>query len=159
MICKKCNAEIPENAVACPNCGEIQNAAPATQLKTDRNFLIVLLLSTITFGIYSLILYAKIAKEVNLVCARDGKKTMNYYLLIFILTPVTFGIAPLVWMHKICKRMGDELGRRQINYNFGVKDYWLWGILGSIIWVGPFIFSYKFFTALNKLNENYNQFG
>ncbi len=131
--------------------------APVSQLKTDRSFIKTLLLSMITFGIYALITYGSITDDVNLVCSKyDGKKSMNYFLLIFIVTPLTFGIASLVWFNNICQRIGNELKRRQIAYEFGSKDFWLWGILGSIIIVGPFVFAHKFFTAVNMMNEDYN---
>ena len=170
MICKNCGIEVQGDAAFCPNCAAPMNAqpdyqaqqpaGPVRQLKTNRSFIKTILLTFVTFGIYSLITYGKIADEVNLVCSRyDGKKTMNYYLLIFIVTPLTLGIAPLVWMHKICNRMGNELKRRQIDYNFGAKDFWLWGTIGSIIVVGPFIFAHKFFTSVNKMNESYNKIG
>ena len=40
-------------------------------------------------------------------------------------------------------RVGTELARRGIDYSFGASTFWLWGILGSIIVVGPFIYTYK----------------
>lgn len=137
-----------------------QQGMPVAQLKTDRSFIKTILLSLITFGIYALICYGHIADDVNLVCSRyDGRKSMNYYLLIFIVGPITFGIAAIVWMHNLCDRIGNELKRRQIDYDFGAKDFWLWGILGSIIVIGPFVFAHKFFKAINKMNDSFNKIG
>lgn len=128
-----------------------------SQLRTDRSFIKTFLLSLITFGIYGLVAFGNISEDVNVVCSRyDGKKSMNYYLLVFIVGPLTFGIASIVWMHNICERIGTELNRRQVAYDFGAKDFWLWNVLGSLIIVGPFVFAHKFFTAVNKMNENYN---
>ena len=133
---------------------------PVAQLKTDRSFIKTFLLSLVTLGIYGLICYGHITDDVNLVCSRyDGKKSMNYYLLFFLVGPITLEIATIVWMHNICERIGNELKRRQINYSFGAKDFWLWGVLGTLIIVGPFIFSHKFFQAVNKMNESFNQIG
>lgn len=134
-----------------------QNSMPVAQLKTNRSFIKTLLLSLVTFGIYAIVTYGHITDDVNLVCSRyDGKKSMNYYLLIFIVTPLTLGIATIVWMHNICNRIGNELKRRGVDYSFSAKDFWLWNVLGCFILVGPFVFIHKFFTAVNKMNENFN---
>lgn len=130
---------------------------PISPLKTDRSFIKTVLLSMITFGIYGLIVYGHVTEDVNLVCSKyDGRKSMNYYLLILIIAPLTMGIAVFVWFHNLCERIGNELNRRQIAYDFGAKDFWLWNVLGMFIIVGPFVFAHKFFTAVNKMNENYN---
>ncbi len=137
-----------------------QHGGPVAQLKTDRSFIKTLLLSLVTFGIYALICYGHVADDVNLVCSRyDGRKSMNYYLLVFLVGPITLEIATIVWMHNLCDRIGNELKRRRINYDFGAKDFWLWGVLGSLIVVGPFIFAHKFFQSVNKMNESFNQIG
>ena len=133
---------------------------PVAQLKTDRSLAKVFFLSLITFGIYGLVCYGNITDDVNTVCSRyDGKKSMNYYLLCFIVAPITLGIAAIVWSHNICNRIGDELRRRQINYSFSASDFWLWGVLGSLIVVGPFIFTHKFMTAVNQMNDSFNRYG
>lgn len=138
----------------------VNNAAPYSMLNTNYSMIKIILLSAITFGIYGMITYGHMTDDVNLVCSRyDGKKTMNYYLLIFVIAPITFGIASIVWMHNLCARIGAELNRRQVDYRFGASDFWLWGVLGSFILVGPFIFTHKLCTAINRMNEHYNQFG
>lgn len=133
---------------------------PMNQLRTNRSFIKTLLLSLVTFGIYGLVCYGHITDDVNLVCSRyDGKKSMNYYLLFFLVGPITFEIATIVWLHNLCNRIGNELKRRMIDYNFSASDFWLWGVLGSLIIVGPFVFCHKFFTAVNKMNESFNSIG
>ncbi len=130
------------------------------QLRTNRSLAKVFFLSLITFGIYGLICYGNVTDDVNTVCSRyDGKKSMNYYLLFFIVGPITLEIATIVWMHNICNRIGSELQRRQINYSFSASDFWLWGVLGSLIVVGPFIFTHKFFKAVNQMNDSFNHYG
>lgn len=130
---------------------------PVGQLKTNRGLLKYIIFSIITFGIYPLVFMSSISNDVNIVCSRyDGKKTMHYCLLYFIVAPITFGIANFVWMHKISKRIGNELKRRNVGYSFGAADFWLWNILGSMIYVGPFIYYYKLSKSMNKMCENYN---
>ena len=133
------------------------NAAPVGQLKTNKGLLKTILLSLITFGIYALVVMSSVSNDVNVVASRyDGKKTMHFCLLAFLVAPITFGIAGIVWYHKISNRIGAELKRRGIAYNFSASDYWLWSVLGSLILVGPFVYIHKMFKATNLMNEHYN---
>lgn len=135
----------------------VQSARPVGQLKTNRGLLKFILLSVITLGIYAIVYMSSISTDVNVICSRyDGKKTMHYCLLFFLVGPITAGIADLVWYHRISNRIGGELQRRGLGNDFGAKDFWLWGILGSMIVVGPFIYTHKLFKAMNALSENYN---
>ena len=137
-----------------------ETAAPSNTLRTNRSLLKTILLSLITFGIYSIVVYSHVGDDVNVVCSRhDGKHTMHYCLVFFIFSWLTLGIVPLVWQHRICNRMGDELKRRGLNYEFSASTFWLWGILGSLIIVGPFVFGHKFFKAMNIINADYNAKG
>ena len=134
-----------------------ETAAPANTLRTNRSLLKTILLSLITLGIYSLVVMSNVGEDVNTVCSRhDGKHTMHYCLVFFIFSWLTLGIVPLVWQHRICNRMGDELKRRGLNYEFSASTFWLWGILGALIIVGPFVFGHKFFKAMNISNADYN---
>jgi len=133
------------------------STAPVRQLNAKRSLLKFILLGIVTLGIYTIVFYSGISSDINVIASRyDGKKTMHYCLLLFLIGPITLGIAYLVWSHRLCGRIGTELVRRNISYDFGSKDFWLWGILGSLIVVGPFIYIYKLATASNKLAEHYN---
>ena len=133
------------------------NTAPVGQLKTNKGLVKTILLSLITFGIYGLVVMSAVSNDINIVASRnDGKKTMHYCLLSYIIAPITFGIGGIVWSHKISNRIGAELKRRGIAYDFSATDYWLWNVLGSLIIVGPFIYLHKMFKAVNKMNAHYN---
>ena len=130
---------------------------PVNQLRTNRSLLKLILLSLITFGIYGLVVMCHISSEINEVASRyDGKKTMHYALLFFVFSWLTLGIAPIVWQHRISNRIGDELKRRNQNYEFSAKTFWLWGVLGALIIVGPFVYSHKFLKSMNLINADYN---
>ena len=131
--------------------------APVGQLKTNKGLLKTILLSIITFGIYGIVVMSSVSNDINVVASRyDGKKTMHYCLLVFLEGPLTLGIGYIVWNHKLCNRIGAELQRRGIAYNFGARDYWLWNVLGAMILVGPFVFLHKLFNAVNLMNADYN---
>lgn len=160
--CSNCGTAVNDDAAVCANCGckmdVNQNvSAPVGQLKTNRSLLKFILLSFITFGIYGLVVMSSVSTDINTIASRyDGKKTMHYCLVVFIFAGLTFGIVPLVWYHRISNRIGGELSRRGIDYKFGAGTYWGWAILGSLIVVGPFVYSHKLLKAMNLLSAHYN---
>ncbi len=161
--CSKCGKEVSDEADVCLNCGCSLNskpnvsAPPVGKLKTNRSLLKYILLSIITFGIYGLVVMSNVSTDINTIASRyDGKKTMHYCLVVFIFAGLTLGIVPLVWHHRISNRIGNELKRRGISYNFSASTYWLWNILGSMIVIGPFVYTHKMLKSMNLLAENYN---
>lgn len=135
----------------------MQHAVPAAKLKTDRNLLKFILLSAITFGIYGIVVMEDISMDINLIAGRyDGKRTMSYCLVMFLFSWLTLGIVPLVWSHRISARIGEEIARRKVAYQFGAGTYWGWGFFGSLILVGPFIYTHKLLKAMNMLSMHYN---
>lgn len=136
----------------------VVNTAPVGRLSTNKGLLKTILLSIITFGIYPLVVMSAVSNDINIVASRyDGRKTMHFCLLTFIVAPITFGIAAIVWYHNVSDRIGAELSRRGIAYSFGAADFWLWNVLGSLLFgIGPFIYTYKLFKAVNLMNAHYN---
>lgn len=136
-----------------------QGNRPALQLPTRRGLVKMLFLSLLTFGIYGIVIWSRIVTELNIAASRyDGKRTMSYFGMTM-LAPITLGIHSLVWIHGFCARIGDELNRRDIPYNFGASTFWLWNVLGSLIIVGPFIFVHKLMKAMNLINADFNEHG
>ena len=153
-------------------------------LPADRDLLKMIILTPITLGIYPIVVYTKISKEINIVASKyDGKKTMNY-IIVLLLSVITLGIVPIIWLHRLCNRISNELNRRGIDYKFSAADFWLWAVGVSIItsiityvlrpfipsdyWVwdvacgllssvGYWIFVYKLLTSVNIMNADYNQ--
>ena len=127
------------------------------ELKTNRGLLKLILLNFLTLGIYGLVVMSNISSDINLIAGRyDGRKTMHYCLVLFIFSWLTLGIYPVIWTHQLCSRIGNELRRRGIAYDFDASTFWLWGVLGSLIVVGPFIYTHKLLKAMNLLAANYN---
>lgn len=133
---------------------------PVGQLKTDRSILKYILLSIVTLGIYSIVFWYGVSRDINTIASKyDGKKTMNYALLFFLIGPLTFGIGFFVWYHKMSDRIGGELTRRGIPCSMNASTFWLWSVLGSFIIVGPFIYTHKLATAMNLMAADYNTNG
>lgn len=126
----------------------------------NRSLLKFILLSIITLGIYGLVVMTKISTEINTIAGPyDNKKTMNYCLVVLIFSWLTMGIVPLVWAHRFSNRVGSELLRRNLPYQFDAGTFWLWNVLGSLIVVGPFVYTHKLLTAMNMLCTDYNAKG
>ena len=159
--CSKCGKEINDETEICMGCGcrvkEDTHAIPAAQLKTNRSLLKFILLSVLTLGIYGIVVMSAVSTDINTIASRyDGKKTMHYCLVYFVFSWLTLGIVPLVWSHKISNRIGAELTRRGVSYSFSAGSFWGWGVLGSFILVGPFIYIHKMLKSMNLLSEHYN---
>ena len=173
---------IGEGAKFCTNCGSRinyegqmteavrsgaqheENAAaasiPVGRLNTNRTLFKYIFLSIITLGIYGIVIMSEISTDINTVAGRyDGKKTIHYCLVYFVFSWLTMGIVPLVWYHKLSNRIGAELIRRNIAYEFSASTFWGWNIVGSFIIVGPFIYAYKLLKSMNLLCEHYNENG
>ena len=133
--------------------------APKLVLPTTRSLCKMIFLGLVTLGIYPMVICSKIITELNIAASRyDGKRTMTFYGMLM-LTPLTLSAYTFVWYHKLCARISEELQRRGIDYKFGPKVFWLWGVLGSFILVGPFIFTHKLMKSMNFINKDFNENG
>ncbi len=134
--------------------------APAYKLKTNRGLLKYILLGLITFGIYDIVVMYDVTESTNMVATpHDGRKSTNYLLMFFLFGWLSLGIAWLVWYSNLSDRIGNELQRRGMPREVSMADFWLWGILGSLIIVGPFIYLHKLLKATNLMCEDYNARG
>jgi hypothetical protein len=116
-----------------------------------------MILNVLTLGVYSIIFFIPLSFDLDKVSPRrDGEKTMNY-LLAYILALFTFSIVIDIWHYQIAKRVDEALSERDIDYNFGTGDFWKWFILGSLIYIGPFVYFHKLCKAMNLICEDYNQ--
>jgi len=125
-------------------------------MKTNRSLLVYILLSLITFGIYSIYFEYAFARDMNIVCSGDGKKTHGVIWQVFF-NMLTLGIYGMFWLFGVGERIADNCYRQGIPYNKcdGGKLI-AWSLLGSLIYVGPFVCMHKRIAGLNRLCENYN---
>lgn len=130
---------------------------PVAPLRTQRGLLKYVLLGLVTFSIYDIWQMSEVGDSLNLLAfKRDGKHTMHYCLMFFLVGWVTLGIGWLVWYHRVSGRIGEEQAAHGLPVTVTASTFWLWGILGSLIAVGPFIYIYKLLHAMNDLSADYN---
>ena len=128
-----------------------------SKLPTNRNFWKFLILNILTLGIYSIWFLSPIPAELDKIDPKhDGSKTMSF-LAAYIIAYFTFGIVIDCWYYGITKRIEEAMIRRNIPSDFGTGPFWGWGILGSLIIIGPYVYLYKLCKAMNQLCESYNE--
>ena len=128
-------------------------------MRTNRSLLKLILLSIVTLGIYGIWVMCESITSLNIIAVKDGQRTNDYLFATSVLGILTLGIYTMVWYHKMSNRVSDELYNRGIDYKFNASTYWLWAILGCLIIVGPFIYTYKFLNSMNMICEDYNNKG
>ena len=129
-----------------------------SKLPSHRGFWLTLLLSIITLGIYGWYLIYAFAKETNIACKEDNKKTTGL-LLYIILTLVTFGIYAIVWQCMWINRCNEYLRRNNKPEGLQVSTFLLtlfllgWLTLGIMYLV---VFCKSLYLQ-NAVNRTYNE--
>jgi hypothetical protein len=83
-----------------------------------RGLVSYILLSVITGGIYGWWRIHVLARDVNVMCAGDGKKTRGF-LALFFLSLITFSIYFWVWLYNVGERLQDNGPR----YGITIDEY------------------------------------
>lgn len=136
-----------------------EHTPPLEQFRTNRGLFKTFIFSLLTFGIYLIVMFCHMSEELNVTCRHDGKHTLHY-LAAFGLGIITCGLYLFVYLHKVYGRVHDELNYRGIDYECSPSDFWLWGVLGSLLFfIGPLIAEHKLLKAMNLINAHYNRFG
>lgn len=117
------------------------------KLTSDRKFWPTLLLTIVTLGFYQWYLIYVFAKETNIACKEDGKKTPSlttYVLLSFI----TLGIYAIVWRCMWIKRCNCYLRQNGKPEGLRIPTY-LSIVLGYLLFYVVTIFAYDFYISSN----------
>ncbi len=135
---------------------EIKEVKPQ-KLKTNRSMWKLVLLNTVTCGLYSIFFFIPFSFDLDKVAPKkDHSKTFNY-LFAYIISLFTLSIVLIFWHHEIAKRVEEALREREIDYEFSTGTFWGWYFFGSLIYVGSFVYFHKLCKAMNLLCEDYNK--
>jgi ABC-type uncharacterized transport system fused permease/ATPase subunit len=127
------------------------------RLTTNRGFWLTLLLSIITLGIYSLYLIHAFAKETNIACAEDGRRT-NGLVVYFLLSIITFGIYGIVWNCQWIGRCNNYLSRHGKPEGLQVSTYLLTLFFGWLtLGIMYIVVLCKTLYLQNAVNATYNE--
>ncbi len=138
---------------------KVKEAVSMQPLKQDRNFLLLILLSAVTCGIYGIYYWYKFVEDLNTLGEGDGEESPNY--VVVLLSIVTCGIYNFIWYYKQGNRM-QKIGQRNgVQIDENGTSLLLWLLVGSLVCgVGALISTYMMTRNMNKLCTAYNaQFG
>lgn len=126
------------------------------RLKADRSLVAYILLNLITCGIYGWYFLYALARDVNVVCAGDGKSTAGLLKLI-LLSFITCGIYSFFWYYNLGNRLSANAPRYGLNFQENGTTVLLWLVLGSMLCgIGPFIAMHIIIKNTNALCGAYN---
>ena len=149
----------PNNGYGAPNgaYGAPNNGYGPQTVKTDRSLIMYIVLSIITCGIYSWYFIYSLARDVNIMCRADGKKTGG--LLAFILLSIiTCGIYSLYWMYSIGNRLAANAPRYGMNFQENGTTVLLWYLVGALLCgIGPYVAMHFLIKNSNALGVAYNR--
>ena len=128
------------------------------KLASNRGFWLTLLLSIVTLGIYGFYLIYAFARETNIACKDDNKKTTGLFLFL-LLSLLTLGIYAIVWECMWMNRCNEYLRKNNKPEGLQVSTYILtlfllgWLTLGIMYLV---VFC-KTLYLQNAVNRTYNE--
>lgn len=143
-------------------------------LPFKRKAWVIYLLSSLTLGIYGLVLAFAMAKETNISCSEDGKRTRVFWEVLG-LSIITLGIYAIVWYVQWLNRESNFLKKRGLSGSFSGGSYlglvfiqFISNIIGNIspeiglfgslinLVIGIIILT-KIISQHNKVNATYNE--
>lgn len=126
------------------------------RLKADRSLVAYILLSLITCGIYSWYFIYALARDVNAVCAGDGKSTAGLVKLV-LLSMITCGFYSFYWYYALGNRLAENAPRYGLNFQENGTTVLLWYLVGSLACgIGPFVAMHIIIKNTNALCGAYN---
>jgi len=128
------------------------------KLVSNRGFWLTLLLTIVTLGIYGYYIIYAFARETNIACKDDNKKTTGL-LLFILLSLVTLGIYSIVWYCMWINRCNEYLRKNNKPEGLQVSTYLL-----TIFLLGWLTLSIMYFVVFakmlylqNAVNRTYNE--
>ena len=131
--------------------------APVYPLKTDRSLVAYILLNIITCGIYGYYFLYTMARDVNIVCSGDGKKTGGLAAFI-LLSIITCGFYALYWYYSLGNRLASNAPRYGLNFQENGTTVLLWYLVGALLCgIGPYVAMHFLIRNTNSICSAYNQ--
>ena len=126
-------------------------------MKENRSLIKYLLLNLITAGIYGLFFWSGYAKDMNTICAGDGRKTRGVVGRV-LLSIITAGIYELVWLYRAGDRIAANCRAKGIPVKATGSSVLLWYTVGALLFgIGPLVAVNKLIRGLNDLSAAYNR--
>lgn len=125
------------------------------QVKQKRSLIVFILLTIVTLGIYPLFFWHSYVRDVNTLCAGDGRNTRGVFALI-VFSILTLGIYGYVWTYGMQNRLRDNASKYNAGVIKGGGSVLLWQIFGVLLFgVGPLVALYIQIDSINRMAYNY----
>lgn len=121
----------------------------------ERSFLMYLLLTIVTCGIYSIYYWYTYTEELNRMTDGDGEPLQDY-IVVLLLSIITCGIYKYIWLYKVGNKLVKNGPRYGVSFSEDGSTILLWYILGSFIAIGPFMAVYFLTNNFNTLAIRFN---
>lgn len=124
-------------------------------IKEDRRLWKLVLLTIPTLGIYNIVFWFQLTRDLNDM-NREEKKLKNY-IVVLLLSILTLGIYRWVWFFYVADRIqttGEDMGMK-IKPGPGTTLFLF--LFGSFIIIGPLIADYFVIRNMNKIAAEYNK--
>lgn len=128
------------------------------ELKDNRHWLVVLLLSCLTLGIYGIYLVHVQARDTNIACEGDGKHTGGV-LKLFLLGLITLGIYIFVWDFKIVSRWQNYAEDNGYKPKYPLILHVFFSYVLAATGILALVASILRLSAFNQVCEIYNEGG
>ena len=148
-----------ESSVRFQDPASIPPPSGTIRLKDDRSFLLYLLLSFITCGIYGYYFIYHLAKDINTACDGDGDLPVGGLGAYIGYSILTCGIYSSCWEFNLVERICYNSPRYGLKMEDNGTTILLWKTLGSTLCgIGWFVAYYRIFKYANQLCAAYNQY-
>jgi uncharacterized membrane protein YjgN (DUF898 family) len=128
------------------------------KLKDNRKWIIVMLLSIITLGIYGLYLTIVQIRDTNIACEGDDRKTAGLVKVI-LLGIITFGIYFIIWDIKLISRWQNFAETNNEQPKYSLILHIILSYVLSATGIAAMISSYFKLAAFNQMCRIYNNGG
>ena len=123
----------------------------------NRDFVLYVILTIITCGIYGLVFLYSMIQDVNTVCDGDGEHTRGLMGLI-LLSLVTCGIYSFYWYYCLGNRLANNASRYGMSFQENGTTVLLWLVIGSLLCgLGTWVATYIIIKNCNQLCAAYNR--
>ena len=128
----------------------------SVQVNASRSLIVYILLTLVTCGFYSWYFIYSLARDVNIVCAGDGKNTPGL-LKYLLLSLITCGIYSFFWQYSLGNRLADNAPRYGMTFQENGTTVLLWNLFGVLICgIGPLVGLHIIIKNTNSLCGAYN---
>lgn len=115
-----------------------------------------LVFSILTLGIYGFYTMYRLAKDMNVICNGDGKRSPNFFV-VCLLSLVTCDVYGYYWYYMQAKRLYEAAPGYGVTVKEKGSTILLWMTVGSLLFgLGPLIGFYKLFKNRNLIANQYN---